>query len=114
MDHFHLIIMKEKFRLTPRDYSVYWHVMLSPSRNLCTLTGRERDSPTVHLAGDVCSAAYSSCCFLGLLIHGTESFTDKKRLKMVFLASSLQWPREWNSLLSSLFLQIFYSAKYFR
>lgn len=78
MDHFHLNIRKKIFRLTPRDYSVYWHVLASPSRNLCILTGQERDFPTLHLAGAACSTAYRSCCFLGLLIHGTKSFTDKK------------------------------------
>jgi len=64
MDHFHLSIVKQTFRLTPRDYSVYWHVMVSPSRNTCILTGRKRDSLTLHLAGDACSSVYRSCCFL--------------------------------------------------
>lgn len=48
VDHFHLSIVKEMFRLSSRDYSVYWHVMLSPSKNLCILTGQERDS--LHIA----------------------------------------------------------------
>lgn len=72
------------FKLNPRDYSVYWHVMVSPSRNPCVHTGWERDSPTLHLAGDAYSEIYMSCCFLGLLIHRTKSFTDKKDLKWYF------------------------------
>lgn len=84
MDHFHLSIMKEMFRLTSRDYSVYWWVMVSPSRNLCILTGQERDSPTSHLAGDTYSTVYRNCCFLGLLFHRTKSFTDKKILNGIF------------------------------
>lgn len=78
MDSFYLTIRKEIFRLPTRDYSVYWHVLIPPCRNLCTLKGQERDFPTLCLAGATCSTAYRSCCFLGLLIHGTKSFTDKK------------------------------------
>lgn len=72
MDNFHLNIRKEIFRSIPRDYSVYWHVLVSPSRNLCILTGQERDFSTLGLDDAACSTAYRSCCFLGLLIHGTK------------------------------------------
>lgn len=57
MDHLHLSVMKDMFRITPINYSVYWHVMISPSRNLCILAGQERDSLTLYLAGDVCSTS---------------------------------------------------------
>lgn len=82
IDHFHLSIVKEMFRLTLRDYSVYWLEMVSPSRNLCMCTGQERYSPMLHLAGITCSTVHRSCCFLWLWNQGTKLFTRLKDWKL--------------------------------